>query len=144
LLINDRYVSENSILFRTEGSPRYFWIQAEKQPAGNPERLDFSAKIEGNSIRIEIDPVNQNTIRTKKLRVYLKQGMVDLSKDLTVRINGIPMFIRHPTTRKPVTRSFDRTDPEFKFDTAIDVPIPVQSTATFLLRRFNRSWEIGT
>ncbi len=144
LLIDDRFYSENNILFKSRGSPRYFWIQAVNTSGGPPERLDFSTKIEGNSIRIEIDPANDLAIRTKKLRVYLKQGMVDLNKNVTVRINGIPAFIRYPDHRTTASRSYDMTDHGFKFETVIDVPIPSQSSASFMLRRFTRSWGIGT
>jgi hypothetical protein len=144
LLNHDRFASENGILFRTQGSPRYFWVQAEKLPTGIVERLDFAAKIVGNTIRIEVDPAQGNTIFTKKLRLYLKHGMVDLNQNVIVRINGIPAFIRHPKPGKMIARSFDQADPGFQFDEAIDVPIPTQSTATYLLRRFSRSWELGT
>jgi hypothetical protein len=111
---------------------------------GPPERLDFSTRIEGNSIRIEIDPATDPAIRTKKLRVYLKQGMVDLNKNVTVRINGIPAFTRYPDPRKTASRSYDRTDPAFKFDAVIDVPVPSQSSAAFMIRRYIKSLGFGT
>ena len=140
--LQDQYITENGIKFHHKGSSRYFWIQAIPGNRKIPERLNFRARIDQNRIKIELDPVFSNTILSKKLRLFLRHGMVDFNSRITVFINGKPVWVRDPGKSTGGVRSMDRTDPGFAFQMAIDVPIPEESTASIIARRFARSWGL--
>ena len=136
-------LAENGIRFRYRGSPRYFWVQGITHGKNNSERLNFRTKIQNNRIMVDLEPAEGFSIQCQKLKLYLRQGMVDLKSKVYVYINGIPAFIRNPTTSASKTRSMDPSDTGFLFDLAIDVPIPYMSPATIAARRFSRSWGIS-
>jgi hypothetical protein len=142
VILQDQYLTENGIRFHYRGASRYFWIQAFQGDSKVPERLDIRTRIENNRISIELDPPYGSSILSKKLRLYLRQGMVDLHSRITVHINGKPVFQREPTRSTTKVRSMDANDPGFQFDLAIDVPIPFESAASIAARRFARSWGL--
>ena len=142
LLLQDQFLSENGIKFHYKGSSRYFWVQAFPGDLKKPERLNIRTRIDSNHIKIEIDPAFNLAIQSKKLRLFLRQGMVDLNSRITVSINGKPVYVRDPITSTKKVRAMDPTDSGFAFELAIDVPIPEESPASIMARRFARSWGL--
>ena len=143
ILLQDQYITENGIKFHHKGSSRYFWVQAITGNRKTPERLNLRARIDQNRIKIELDPVFSNTILSKKLRLFFRHGMVDFNSRITVFINGKPVWVREPGKPAGRVQSMDRTDPGFAFEMAIDVPIPEESPASIIARRFARSWGLS-
>lgn len=139
-ITDNRFVQENGIFFRYRGSPRYFWVEARGATLSEPERLDFRTHITGNRIEIELDPAEGMSISAKRLRLYLRQGMVDLRQDVSIVINGKLAGVHHSRSELPPLQNFDSSDPGFKFHVAFDVRIPEEDPFTILSRRIRKKF----
>ncbi len=113
--VKSKYV-ENNITYDYDSEARYFWIEATNTDLATPERIDFHAKIEGNTIKIEM-PIMPSM--SKGLKVYLHSSMIDLNQNIDILLNGKLIMTREG---KPgLLKNMDEFDSGFNFEDTIDI-----------------------
>ena len=112
---------ENNIAFPYTPSPRYFWVEAVPADTSAVERTNFYASVKNNAITITY-PVKPT--RSTQVKVYLHSKLEDLTKPVTVTINGKLVATRDPSTSTASLRSVDPTDPTFLYEDVMTVTIP--------------------
>ncbi len=122
----NRFAVENNITYHVDTQPRYFWVEAVGSDLSTPERIDFHAKVESNTVKIDINQIGGSKIpvRTKKLRVYLSHKLENLLLPVHIVINGKEVLVAKPLARIPYPHSMDPTDSSFTYDAYVDAPIP--------------------
>ncbi len=107
---------ENNITYDYDSEARYFWIEATNTDLATPERIDFHAKIEGNTIKIDM-PIMPSM--SKGLKIYLQSSMIDLNQNIDVVLNGKLIMTREG---KPgLLKNMDEFDSGFNFEDTIDI-----------------------
>lgn len=113
---------ENNIEYDYDSEARYFWVEAIDTDYTTPERIDFHAKIEGQTISLEME---KTPVMSKGLRLYLHPSMINLKKKITVMLNGEVVAVRKAGLLKKITRTevvnMDSNDPGFNFAETIDL-----------------------
>ncbi len=117
--INDEWVEDNKKLYHLGSVPRYFWVEAIDFDRSHPEDFNFHAKVSDNAVQIDFP---QMPSYTRTLRVYLHSSMVNLNKPVSIFVNQVKVAVRNPSKPHRL-RSFDSTDPAFKFDDFVDLAI---------------------
>ena len=94
---------------------RYFWIKAtefsEKRKVARIE-----AQIKNNKISIQVEDA------VSKLRVYLSAKNIDLSKSITITVNGNTQFVGNANLRVDTSAELAK-DPGYKFESYVDVDV---------------------
>jgi hypothetical protein len=108
--------TENNITFDYDSEPRYFWIEAIETDVTVPERIDFHAKIDGQSINLTMETLPK---QSKGLKIYLHSSMIDLNQDIDVFLNGSVVATRKAKTGK--LQNMDPLDLGFNFEDTIDI-----------------------
>ena len=116
--ITNRKVVDNKITFHLNSEERYFWVELAELDDKVNDRLSFHAKIEGNTINIDMPVMPKSA---KSLNVYLHSQMVDLTKEVEVVLNGKLVLTHKPTIG--VLRSMDARDPGFMFEDMLSVKL---------------------
>jgi hypothetical protein len=99
-----------------DSEARYFWIEATNTDLATPERIDFHAKIEGNTIKIDM-PIMPSM--SKGLKIYLQSSMIDLNQNIDVVLNGKLIMTREG---KPgLLKNMDEFDSGFNFEDTIEI-----------------------
>jgi hypothetical protein len=111
-------LTENNINFDYDSEPRYFWVEATQINLSEAENVSFHAKIVGQTINLTF-PVLPKL--SKGLRIYLHSSMLDLQKQITVKLNNKVVVVRKPLAK--MTKRTDAKDPGFVFDDAIDIKL---------------------
>ncbi len=107
---------ENNITYDYDSEARYFWIEATNTDLATPERIDFHAKIEGNTIKIDM-PIMPSM--SKGLKAYLHSSMIDLNQNIDIVLNGKLIMTREG---KPgLLKNMDEFDSGFNFEDTIDI-----------------------
>ena len=123
--------TENKITYHMGSIPRYFWVEAINSDLSKPENFNFHAKINGNTINLDL---MSTPVQTKTLRIYLNTKMMNLNQPVSIVMNQnlvatwLPPHVRL-FKRRFQLKSMDPTDPQFLFDDFIDVSVPA-ATAT--------------
>ncbi len=110
--------TENNITFDYESESRYFWIELRKTDLTVAEVVNFHAKIDNNIIRIDMPTLPK---QSKELRIYLHSKMINLSKKITVELNGKIVYVRKGMYGR--LRNMDTRDKGFKFEDVIKVKL---------------------
>ena len=113
-----------TIFYHIDSVARYFWVEAIDSDLSTSERIDFYAKTENNRVQINIKGVKPIPTQTKKFRVYLSWKLEDLSRPVTIEINGKQVGTWKPLGKFPFPKQMDPTDAGVIFDDFIDVNIP--------------------
>jgi hypothetical protein len=108
--------TENNIIFDYDSESRYFWIEAMDTDLTAQERIDFHAKIDGQSINLTMETLPK---QSKGLKIYLHSSMIDLSQDIDVYLNGSVVATRKAKTGK--LQNMDPLDLGFNFEDTIDI-----------------------
>ena len=108
--------TENNIIFDYDSESRYFWIEAMDTDLTAQERIDFHAKIDGQSINLTMETLPK---QSKGLKIYLHSSMIDLSQDIDVYHNGSVVATRKAKTGK--LQNMDPLDLGFNFEDTIDI-----------------------
>lgn len=116
LYMTDKAYVERGIKFVEKSNSRYFWVEAIKFDATINERIDFRAKVTGQSVHLDLF---QPSKTVKTIRVYLHSSMINLNKKVKIYLNGIMVEkFRRYNKNPPYT---DPKDPGFIFDTYVDI-----------------------
>ncbi len=106
---------ENSITYDYDSEARYFWLELTRTDLSSSERVDFHAKIDGQTVFIEMPVLPQ---KSKSLKLYLHSSMIDLSKPIDVNLNGSIVVSRVP--KNGIAQNMDPLDPGFIFEDSIE------------------------
>lgn len=102
MIYANRILTENGISYDYTPSPNYFWVEASQyKPSETNVRNDFEAKINGNSITINLKGIHN----IQKLKVHLSSDLVDLKKPVQVTQNGQVRVQAMPTLKTPNSAS---------------------------------------
>lgn len=110
--------TENNITFDYDSEPRYFWMELRKTDLAEQEGIHFHAKIEGNTIRIDMPTLPK---QSKELRIYLHSKMLNLQKKVTVQLNGKTVAIHKPKYGRVYV--MDARDKGFQFEDIITIKL---------------------
>lgn len=111
-------LTENNITFDYDSEARYFWLEAIDTDLSVAERVDFHAKIEGNTIAIDMPTLPK---QSKGLRVYLHSRMLEMNQEIEVLLNGKVVATRAPNPGS--ARVMDANDIGFIFEDFIDIKL---------------------
>lgn len=117
LLTRDEMFTENGVSYHLGSLNRYFWVSLLEADKTRAEGLGFVAKISGNEINLSLSTKPE---MIKKLRILLSKKMLDLSRPVTIKVNGEIKAIHTPGT-DTVSGSADSTDAKFIFEEYADI-----------------------
>ena len=110
---NDNFYTENNIRFHQGSFPRYFWIKFIES-SGSRERLDFTASIKNNIVRVNF---KQSPKSIKRVRIYLSKKLINPDKEMKIVVNDklveTRMLQHYPRV--------DKVDRGYLFDDYIDL-----------------------
>ncbi len=101
----------------TEKSRLHYWLGLD--------RYDKDEELDATRIVVELDK-SENAIKVTEIgnyvRLYLSPEMLDLAKDITVRVDGKSLSIRPKASLRVLVQSLlDRGDPEYAFPVCLTV-----------------------
>ena len=115
------WATEHNIEFPYTPNPRYFWVEAIPDTIDTVETTNFHAKIQNNQITMEF-PVLPTL--SHQIKIYLHSKMVDLTKPVTVMIDGVLAGTRDPAISTAALQSVDPSDPTFLYEDTMTVTLP--------------------
>jgi hypothetical protein len=112
-VLTDRWSNGNEYYLAPRD--RYFWLKATNFSLEKTV-IAISAKVEENTINIKVEE------GVKTLRVYLSNKMMDLSKEVSININGSNRFRNIPSLDQDMSAEVKR-DAGYIFDGYIDIEL---------------------
>ncbi len=114
LQYNDNFYTENNIRFHQGPFPRYFWIKIIEAAGGTPERLDFTASIKNNIVKVNF---KQSPKNIKRVRIYLTKKLINPDREMKIVVNNrlieTRMLQHYPR--------IDKIDHGYLFDDYVDL-----------------------
>lgn len=104
---------------------RLYWLALDKSPAELPLKLTASSDRAKNTIAITAKDKHGNNAAGISLRVYLTDKLCDLSKEVTVTVNGKEVFkgIATPSMEAIIRSTSERGDPKQVFPAQVKIKL---------------------
>lgn len=109
---------EHGYTYNMDSEARYFWMELFETDLTEAEEIHFKAKIVGQEIQIEMTTIPK---MSRKLRVYLSEKMLDLSKEIKILIND--QEVLNFSSQNHEESNFDENDPAFLFNDFVDIDL---------------------
>ena len=102
---------------------RLYWLALDQSPASFPLRL--TAKAKNNLITITAKDKEDKNVTGLPLRIYLNDQLVDLSKEVTIKVNGEAVFkgLVKPSMEALIRSTAERGDPQQVFPAQIKLKL---------------------